>query len=286
MKKLFNLIKTQDHESQFAHTGLRFFTYITLILILPDAQRFIEYIDINRIPHCGYFVSYGLPFKLTITTVHFFYWALMVAAFFSAIGFLFRISAFVTFISFSVLILHTLSSCFSNHQYYPLGLILLFWLINGTTGSQYIFRFLKIYFCLAFLFAGMSKLLKSGMSWITTDSLFNMISLQNFLHQGFAKQIDYYWLNQMILNQPVLTNILALLTILIEIGAPIAIAVNRYKWICIALIGMMQLGIQLIMYIEFEPWIIIYYVWVFSAVDFLLKDKFETLSIKNFFLRK
>ena len=287
MKKIINQWLTRasqvDAESDLAHGLLRFLTYSSLFFFLPAATYWIAFIDINNSITCNNYYTYTLPFSLNETSIIFLSNLLYVFSILSALGILFFISSWIVFLGFSILLLHSFGSCYSNHLFHPLGLLFLLWAVNGTRGKyrldsfiftkrfsnnkSYIFKFLKINFCLIFFYTGINKLYFSGTDWFLSDSLKSMMIMQNYFHEGFSSQIKFQSLNRAIVNFSYLPNILAFLTILIEIGTIFALFFKKKDWLFVLPMFIVQVGIRLIMYINFYPWLILYYVWVFSWMD-------------------
>ncbi|OFZ29184.1 MAG: hypothetical protein A2622_14170 [Bdellovibrionales bacterium RIFCSPHIGHO2_01_FULL_40_29] len=288
MFKRYLSFKIEDSELDISHALLRMATFLVLIFVMPSKEYFIKFIEINQLSQCSDYVFYSLPFRLTADSIRWISSVMVVFSIFSAVGFLFRFSAFMTFISFSILILHALGSCYSNHYIYPIGLVLLLWVINGSPGrysvdnyfrktkivsKSYIFTFLKIYFALAFFFAGLSKLMNSGTAWFTENSLQNMMAIQNYMHEGHLDYNRFSQINQFVLGYPTSIKILAFLVVLVEIMALLTIFLKKNGIYIVMSLALMQIGIKILMYISFTPWMILYFPWIIPIGEDICRKK-------------
>ena len=236
---------------------------------------------------CTDYVDYSL--KLSSELISLLYPILIIALIFAALGLLFAFSSLISFGLFSAFILHALAACYSNHLFFPLGLVLLLWFIGGNPTRysldylifrrqsakrpQYLFLFLKINFSLIFFYAGASKLFNTGPAWFLTDNLKNMLIMQNFFHEGLEGQMSYGFINEFIVQQPFVANIIGFLVIFLELAAISILPLRRFGKIIVLGLFLMQIGIQLTLFINFYPWIIIYIVWIFSYLDEFLARK-------------
>lgn len=276
-----------DSESELIYGLARFFTFFGIFLVLPSRKYFASFVDLNSMVSCTDYIDYSL--KITSELISLFYPVLVISLVFSALGFLFTLSSLLSFGLFSVFILHALGACYSNHIFFPLGLVLLLWFIGGnptrysldyliirqppSTKPQYLFLFLKINFCLVFFYAGASKLYNSGASWFLTDNLKNMLIMQNFFHARFDQSLGYGFINDFIVHQPFVANVIGFLVVFLELSAISILPLRRYGKIIVLGLCLMQIGIQLTFFINFYPWIVVYIVWIFSYLDELLVRK-------------
>ncbi len=272
----------------------RFFTYAAIFWLLPPKEYFNSFTELNSVISCSDYLSYSTKFVLSPEMISIFYPILASALILSAFGFLFNVFSAISFILFSGFIIHTLGACYSNHQYYPLGLVLLLWMVGGNlsrysldylifrkpppAAANYLFLFLKINFCLIFFYAGMSKLMTSGFDWFLSDNLKLMLTMQNYFHEGSSAQISYSSVNAFIVAQPSIANLLAGMTVVIEISTLLILPLRKFGWIVLVGLVLLQIGIKLTLYINFLPWLPLYFVWFFSFLDKYLRN----YAIKRF----
>lgn len=296
MKNYFNRISClirPDLENSISRALLRFSTYMFLLIVLPSSIFFEKFISLNEAISCISYLSYPFKINLSFFEIYILLIALKVSSVFCAIGFLFQLSSIVSVLSFSLLILHSLASCYSNHYFYPVGIVLLLWAINSESNPwsidyflfskknlkrpHYIFKFLKIHFSLIFFFSGLSKLRSAGFEWIFSDNLRNRVIMQNFFHDGFFGKIKFEKINHLFISDSNIMITLAFLTIIIEVSAVSLLITKRYAGLIVFLLLCFQLGVVAIMYINFFPWIIVYLVWIFSFVDRFTQSKQASL---------
>jgi hypothetical protein len=108
-----------------------------------------------------------------------------------------------------------------------------------------------------FMAAGIAKLRQSGLAWIFSDQLQNL--LLDSYYVGREMPTD---LARWIAQYPLLCQFAAGMTIVIELTAPLALFSRRYRWFVIPGLFGMQIGIYLVMGITFWQFLGLYVVWI------------------------
>lgn len=111
-------------------------------------------------------------------------------------------------------------------------------------------RLAQVLMALVFFGAGVSKLRHAGLSWVFSDNM--AMILLPFSHPWLVWAAQVPWLCRLIAGW----------TIIIEIGAPLALVNRLARWVFIPSLWLMQLSILLTMNIKFEPYLICYLFWV------------------------
>lgn len=295
MKLIFKKIKQalaqkKDSESEFLYFVLRLITYSTTLVILPPINYYVKLIHFNDSVVCSQYVDFNL--NLSADTLFLLHRSLIIFLVCSAIGLFSQISALISFGLFTVLTVHTLSSCYANHAFFPVGLVLLIWCINNQAtkysvdhwvASQLfkktkvqqkftssIFIYLRLHFALVFTFAGLTKLRMGGLGWFLSDNLSNRMALQNFLQN--RPTIDWPYLktlNHFVIETPHLAQVLGFIVITIELSMfSLAFIKNRRLQILLVLLmAFLQINFYMIMYINFYPWVVLYLVWIVTFLE-------------------
>lgn len=212
-------------------------------------------------------------------------WIVIVFSVFSAIGFLTKFSYLIVFLSFGLINVFALKFCYYNHQYIPFHIAFLFWfLLDDFSGIRldalifrkkklfshtdliqrynFFVRAFRVYFCIIFFSAGVSKILYGGLDWIITNSLLNYINLQNYANAGMVYLKHTQFLNHLIQQYPLFVKFLAFDTILIEFLAPLALCSKNLAKFIVFHLFIFLLGIYLIMYIDFTVWFCLFLFWL------------------------
>lgn len=109
---------------------------------------------------------------------------------------------------------------------------------------------------LVFFAAGVAKLRFSGLEWITSDNMANML-----LQHHYKSDPIVGW-GKIIANWPLVCKTLAALTIFVELLFPMALF-NRYaKWFFVTSMFLMQMGIALLMGVVFTQFMFVYLFWI------------------------
>jgi hypothetical protein len=120
-------------------------------------------------------------------------------------------------------------------------------------------RVIWLTFAIIFFSAGLSKLLASGTSWITTENMSVLLLKQQYPTSDPGPIVDW---GISIANSPWLYMPLAAITLVLEVGYPLAL-VNRYaRWIFVPGMFLAQVGIRLLMGPSFIPFLIANLFWV------------------------
>ncbi len=198
----------------------------------------------------------------------------------SALGLKRRISDALSFISVSFLIIYWSQFCFTTHELTPIPVSLLLWnLFPAEFAPGPAIRNQRIHFTIAFLSAGISKVLNGGANWVLSDSLRNILLLQNFLFENAWLHSMQTELNAWLVGQPKLCRFLSLVAVGLELSAPIALIRNRplISFFIVSGLALMQLGILLVVYINFVTWIPIYLFWIPESVWGRLDSYLQTI---------
>lgn len=118
-------------------------------------------------------------------------------------------------------------------------------------------RFLQTIFCLMFLGAGLCKMRKTGLEWIFSDNMQNII----LLHFYWKDQPPLDW-GRWIAQIPWFCQFLAGCAVGFELFAPLAL-VNRWaRFILVGGLFLMQLGNILFLGVYFQGWMFCYAIWI------------------------
>lgn len=187
----------------------------------------------------------------------------------AAVGYKTDVTDWLSLLGLSCLQLYWSQFCFTTHELTPLPVSMLLWNLSfRSTDLNASVRFQRIHFCIVFFAAGVSKLLTAGNEWIHENSLQNILMLQNFLFEDawlFHSQVA---LNQWLVNRPDICRILSISVLAIELGAPLALLQSRFSLHYLAVLApaFMQIGILLVVYINFATWIPLYLFWIPETV--------------------
>jgi hypothetical protein len=122
---------------------------------------------------------------------------------------------------------------------------------------QWPVRLIQALMATVFLAAGVAKLRLSGLAWVYSDHMQNTLLECYYLGKNPPTQ-----LGQWVAQQPLLPNLLAGASLLVELTAPVALWSRRYRWLVIPGLLGMQVGIYLAMGISFWHYIALYFVWI------------------------
>lgn len=118
-------------------------------------------------------------------------------------------------------------------------------------------RLTQIMFCLLFMAAGWSKLRVSGLDWIFSDNLQNILLLHFYC--GHSPPTEWgRWVAQF----PFVCQGLAAMAVFLELFAPLALLSRKLRFFFIASLFSMQIGIWLLMGVFSVPWLLTYIIWV------------------------
>jgi hypothetical protein len=122
---------------------------------------------------------------------------------------------------------------------------------------QWPVRLMQALMATVFLAAGLAKLRHSGLAWIYSDHMQNTLLECYYLGKTPPTRLGP-WVAQ----QPLLPNLLAGVSLVAELTAPVALLSRRYRWLVIPSLAGMQLGIYYVMGISFWHYLALYFVWV------------------------
>ena len=213
-----------------------------------------------------------------------------IALVFSAVGFLSIISFWISFLSFFVIVMNSIKFCFFNHNYYAIPIALFLWALLDNSSDYRLDRlwqkkkllveplplilFLRIHFCIIFFLSGYTKLRNSGIEWIFSNTLQNVIALQRFNYDSFPQAKWFHVLNIWITSFPsYVIYALALFVVLAEISAPLALFSKRLRYPILLSLLSLQVGIYFFMYLNFVAWLPLYLCW-------LVKDS-HSMVVRN-----
>jgi hypothetical protein len=133
---------------------------------------------------------------------------------------------------------------------------------------------MQLIFCIVFSMAGLSKLVNSGSDWILSDTLRNYILRGQILFMDTNSSLEKFSAFGIYLyNNPYLCNVLAGLTIFLEIGVLTLLFSKRFFYFLIPALVTMQIAIYFTIGVSFKPYILMYLCW--------LPYIFSNYSIKN-----
>ena len=129
-------------------------------------------------------------------------------------------------------------------------------------------------FAVVFFSAGASKLLSSGAAWVTSDHMVTVLLKEQYNNDPLVA-----W-GAWIARHPPLPNLMAALTLVLELGYPLALFSRRARLFFVPCMFAAQLGIRVLMGPAFWPFLICSavrvpwsYVWPFA--------RRETMSVRN-----
>ncbi len=111
-------------------------------------------------------------------------------------------------------------------------------------------------FAVVFFSAGASKLLNSGAAWVTSDHMVTVLLKEQYNNDPLVA-----W-GAWIARHPPLPNLMAAMTLLLELGYPLALFSRRARLFFVPGMFAAQLGIRVLMGPAFWPFLICSAVWV------------------------
>ncbi len=211
---------------------------------------------------------------------------LCVSLLFGAVGFLTPVALWAGFLSHLLLSLFVLKSCYFNHSQVPITSILFIWaLVDRSSGFKLdnllwpnlfgrdkkmgrSLLVLRAYFCIIFFAAGLTKIRMGGLPWITSDSLWNMIVMQNFYFEYSPYRNLFQKANQWLISKPFLSPLIAADVVITELLAPLALIKSRASKYIILHLFLMMLGFLVFFFVLFKAWIVLFILWIdFSKIE-------------------
>ncbi len=109
---------------------------------------------------------------------------------------------------------------------------------------------------LVFFAAGVAKLRASGLAWVTSDNMANML-----LQHHYKSDPIVGW-GKLIANYPLLCKTMAGGTLLLELLFPLAMFNRWLRWILVSGMFLAQVGIALLMGVVFTQFMFVYVFWI------------------------
>jgi hypothetical protein len=109
----------------------------------------------------------------------------------------------------------------------------------------------RVLFVTVFFAAGLSKLRTAGLSWVTSDTLRHYILENQYVFHADAVQAWSRPLVVWLVGYPLLCRLLAVLTVALELSAPLALVSSWARLLLIPAIFLFQVGNALLLYQDF-----------------------------------
>lgn len=116
----------------------------------------------------------------------------------------------------------------------------------------------RVMLAVVFCASGCTKLMYSGVQWVLSDHLNNLI----MLHRYGLKDVPWPALATWIAERPVLCHWLAGGALLLEIVFPVALFSRRLRYPILIAAALMQVGIALVMGVFFVQFALLYMFWI------------------------
>jgi len=178
--------------------------------------------------------------------------------FLAALGILYR-SAATIFCIISVFAFNVGHNYgYQTHTYMPLALASMAMAFGGKN-KIFLVRFI---FVSIFFMAGLSKIRNSGVDWFLTENLQNILVRSKIYYHDLHHFAQKFNLNYILARDLMLTKIIAFSAIALELAAPAAILMPRFKNMIVLSLLLMQIGIYFTILVNFKFYILIYIFWV------------------------
>ncbi len=284
MNLRYKLFAEKLGDSDFK-AGVARILFFSILYFTAGNSYLTEFTKLNAQLHCTDYMGTWALFDLSYNSALLLLWIFKISILTSMIGLFTQISYWFCFLSFFILNLYALQFCYSNHSLMPLNISLFLWALLDRSSSlrlenkffvqkearletsSYLFRAMKIHFCIIFFASGLSKLRYGGLSWIFSDSMENKLLLQNYYYANNYAHQTFSFLNYWVISHPLFCKFLAFGTVLIELAAPFAFYKKNLARLIIPQILIMQIGIFVLMYLNFSPWLSIYVFWLWPQKD-------------------
>ncbi len=132
-------------------------------------------------------------------------------------------------------------------------------------------RAAQVTFALIFVAAGVSKLKRSGLEWVFSDTMPILLITHQYQNPGTLLSLGLD-----IARDQIACKAIALGTILLEIGYPLALFHRTSRWIIVPAVFLMQLGIRYVMGPVFFPFLICNLFW--APWDRVIRAAARTVS--------
>ena len=227
----------------------------------------------------SFFSAPPLPSALHTLLFHLWRWLLVICA----LGLLYRWLAPVTFIFGFILFNYAHSFGYQTHTYMPVllaGLPLAFARASDTLSLDRFFgnpkpetaidlriytwhvKSMQLVFCLTFFAAGVSKLRFGGMEWIFSDTLRNYFYRASIIYSDMHPLAHAIGLNRILYEHPIFTRVLAMVAVIIEFSAPLALWKQTYARVIVPMLFVMQIFIFFTIFVNFQIYLTIYIAWI------------------------
>jgi uncharacterized membrane protein YphA (DoxX/SURF4 family) len=133
------------------------------------------------------------------------------------------------------------------------------------TGGQYHWpvQLVRVLFVTVFFAAGLSKLRAAGLSWVMSDTLRHYLLENQYVFYADAVQAWSRPLVDWLVAHPVLCRVLAALTLIVELSAPLALVLPATRLLLIPALFLFQVGNALLLYQDFFfAYLSLYAFWV------------------------
>ena len=261
------------------------FLYFALVFYLVGVDRY--FLEWQNVPiefwlPTGPMLAFDVPpLSIDMHTWLFYFWRWSLPA--CALGLGYRVIAPLNFVAGFILMNYAHSFGYQTHTYMPVllvGLTLSFAAASDVLSvDSILFRKrlkpsidVRLYalplriaqgtFCLVFFAAGVSKLRAGGFDWFTTDTLRNYFLLSSIRYEDINAVAHQFRLNHALYTIPWLCNVLAFLTIILELSAPLAFFKRRAAWFIVPALFFAQIFIFFTIFVNFRIYLAIYAAWV------------------------
>jgi hypothetical protein len=112
-------------------------------------------------------------------------------------------------------------------------------------------QLVRVIFVTVFFAAGLSKLRAAGLSWVMSDTLRHYILENQYVFHADAIHAWSRPLVEWLVGYPVLCRILAGLTLVLELSAPLALVSPAVRLLLIPALFLFQVGNALLLYQDF-----------------------------------
>ncbi len=124
---------------------------------------------------------------------------------------------------------------------------------RASAGGQYHWpvQLVRVIFVTIFFAAGLSKLRAAGLSWVMSDTLRHYLLENQYVFHADAMNAWTRPLVEWLVGYPVLCRILAALTLVVELSAPLALVSPGARLLLIPTLFLFQVGNALLLYQDF-----------------------------------
>lgn len=247
-------------------------TFYLLFLYFISIEWFLSYSNYPPelyLPQ-GVFKALHSPIGLSLFQIEVLKYTWSICALLAALNIYYKVSSviffIITFLAFNI----SHNYGYQTHTYMPLVLASAAMAFGGKNKVFLV----KFVFCSVFFMAGMSKLRNSGLDWIFSDNLQNILVRSKIFYHDIHQIPNKLNLNYLIAKNLLFTQIIAFFTVAVEVAAPIALIRSRWSKMVVLLLFLMQLGIYFTIFVNFKVYALLYIFWIdWRKVNILLKRK-------------